>query len=549
MQIPPNANALDYYALMNITRNLNIDDTTKQISIQPIFIGNLILNLQNDAITGEYLPEGIFEGFELFILITIILLKGFQIQRIQYCEQIDEESLLSQKKNYIFFVIIGLFMIFNDGYYILSNQHQYLAYINSMLRPLFIILQSRPLQLVIRNYISVILESYEILIVFVFNVLIFAAIGKLTFENDDNFGSMKIFLMFIALISNADAPDVDFYGKSKYSAFYFISFQMINTLILFNFVISNFYCQYEIIFRKEFEQQAEDIQQSIKIQYSSRRYGAKIRISKSLMKSRLLKQFLEDVVQNKYVQYATNLFYLLDFVLIFFINENEDKFLSDDLFNYINLGLNLLILFDQIIKLLYYTNKYYISVQNKKKNLNRILVEILNIVITLTIITLTILHKNFNQDILLQFVGYLMISRLLRPTKFYLKSKYIDFLLIFFMEIGPYLLEFFGIIIIYMFYYSTIGQFLFNECDKFQKYSLNFNDNMQSIVTTWHLLIISQWKDIKDKAIECRENSQWYFVTYYILVNILSFNVTLALLINYMVLKWRSFKLEQENVN
>ena len=50
-----------------------------------------------------------------------------------------------------------------------------------------------------------------------------------------------------------------------------------------------------------------------------------------------------------------------------------------------------------------------------------------------------------------------MISRLLRPTKFYLKSKYIDFLFLFFLEIGPYLVEFFGIIILYMFYYSTIG--------------------------------------------------------------------------------------------
>lgn len=81
-----------------------------------------------------------------------------------------------------------------------------------MLRPILLILQSRPLQLVIKNYITVVLESYEILIVLAFNLLIFAAIGKLTFQNEDIFGIDKIFLMFIALISNADTPDVDFYG-------------------------------------------------------------------------------------------------------------------------------------------------------------------------------------------------------------------------------------------------------------------------------------------------------------------------------------------------
>lgn len=35
------------------------------------------INLGDYAITGEYLPEGIFEGIELFILITIILLKVY----------------------------------------------------------------------------------------------------------------------------------------------------------------------------------------------------------------------------------------------------------------------------------------------------------------------------------------------------------------------------------------------------------------------------------------------------------------------------------------
>ncbi|KAM3129283.1 hypothetical protein pb186bvf_018662 [Paramecium bursaria] len=517
------------------------------------FDDNIVYTLQG------FLTIQIFAMIEIFLVLVVWFCK----MKEQYKLTRKIKVKRSKKIKLISFTIIAYTIIFLDLLAI-KYESQLPAKFNSFIRPVLIILQSRPLQLAIKNYFRVIYGSGQVFNLMAFSLIIFSAIGKILFrnfeKNDDDDSKDPIFAngflttvqnLFVFL-TNVNTPlrYRDYYQETRWAAVYFIIFQFINVILVLNLIIAVFYSKYEQIMNNDtlkfMNENDRAIDQIVSVYIQNQQ--------KSMTKSLVIpinqhEEKIKSIMQNNYYRYPYLFFVeiisIADFTLIFLYEYDLKHFFV------INITLNSLILAEQLIIFTFYNSigKQLISKQYSQQY------QIISIIITITLILFILLNHWITEiDLLITIQLLLMSTRVLRLTKLFLKSQYFQFLVDSIIQIGPYFTELFGVLFIQILLFSSLGQILFggiqainrNDDDKYQL--VTFNDHLSSMITCWHLMMVNDWEAIQDSFFEKNHKQghiyELYFIIYYISVVLINLNVTIALIINYLVNRWHKFQQE-----
>ncbi|CAD8143694.1 unnamed protein product [Paramecium pentaurelia] len=466
-----------------------------------------------------YLPINLYYCVEILIILYLCLSKVFKATII---------GSENKKRFAIAQLIITILIIINDIIVMIQENNSQIN-ISLLMKPILIVLQKRTLRSTIFHYCQIINKGKEIYYLMIFSLTFFAGLGSAIFQQKDNI-SQEIIILFV-LQTTVNSPDIylPYYGESRAYVAYFILFQFINTILIINLVLAFFYSSYKDLMHKETKQILSKYNHrfSMKTQkFFRNRTGSDItRLADISSLDNVISRSIYQILDNKFYEIFIEIISSLSFIMIF-LTITKVKL-------YILLICNS-IMFGECLLLLYYTGKRRIW---RKKSL---IIEFFFSSSILFLIILNILGYN-DQKILLILLCY----RLLRGCKWLLKNKSFTILIISITSIFQYIVQLFGALFILFMLFTAVGQLLFGGKIFFSDenqvhYELaNFNDFLSGMCTCWFLLIINNWNVISFNYAKIFNSDLVYifFISFYILVVLFTLNVTMALLIEYIVQK------------
>ncbi|CAD8046030.1 unnamed protein product [Paramecium primaurelia] len=469
-----------------------------------------------------YLPINLYYCVEILIILYLCLSKVFKATII---------GSENKKRFAIAQLIITTLIIINDiTVMIQENNSQF--NISLLMKPILIVLQKRTLRSTIFHYCQIINKGKEIYYLMIFSLTFFAGLGSAIFQQKDNISQEStILIILFVLQTTVNSPDIylPYYGESRAYVAYFILFQFINTTLIINLVLAFFYSSYKDLMHKETKQILSKYNHrfSMKTQkFFRNRTGSDItRLADISSLDNVISRSIYQILDDKFYEIFIEIISSLSFIMIF-LTITKVKL-------YILLICNS-IMFGECLLLLHYTGKRRIW---RKKSL---IIEFLFSSSILFLIILNILGYD-DQKLLLILLCY----RLLRGCKWLLKNKSFTILIISITSIFQYIVQLFGALFILFMLFTAVGQLLFGGKIFFSDenqvhYELaNFNDFLSGMCTCWFLLIINNWNIISFNYAKIFNSDLVYifFISFYILVVLFTLNVTMALLIEYIVQK------------
>ncbi|CAD8051216.1 unnamed protein product [Paramecium sonneborni] len=484
-----------------------------------------------------YFPINLYYCVEILIVLYLCLSKVFKATII---------GQPNYKKIGIVLLIIMILIIINDiTVMILENNSP--INISLLMKPILIVFQKRTLRSTIIHYCQIINKGKEIYYLMVFSLIFFAGLGSAIFQKEDQYESSSaicqidkppfsqpeqcIVIILFVLQTTVNSPDIylPYYGESRAYVAYFILFQFINTTLIINLVLAFFYSSYKDLMQKETKQILSKYNHRFSLQtqkFFRNRTGSDItRIADMASLDSVISRSIYQILDDKFYEIFIELSSLMSFAMIFV------KFSKLKL--YILLVCNS-IMFAECLLLFYYSSKRRFW---KKKSL---IIEFVFSSSILLFIILSLLGYE-HQKILLVLLCY----RLLRGCKWMLRNKSFTILIISITSIFQYIVQLFGALFILFMLFTAFGQLLFGGKIFFSDqnevhYELaNFNDFLSGMCTCWFLLIINNWNVISFNYAKIFNTDLVYifFISFYIVVVLLTLNVTIALLIEYIVQK------------
>ncbi|CAD8054028.1 unnamed protein product [Paramecium primaurelia] len=471
-----------------------------------------------------YLPINLYYCVEILIILYLCLNKVFKATIIesQYRKRIAIVQL-----------IITLLIIINDIIVMVLENNSPIN-ISLLMKPIFIILQKQTLRSTIFHFCQIANKGKEIYYLMIFSLIFFAGLGSAIFQKKNNSqieNKKCIVIILFVLQTTVNSPDIylPYYGESRMYVAYFIIFQFVNTILIINLVLAFFYSSYKDLMQKETKQILSKYNHRFSLQtqkFFRNRTGSDItRLTDITSLDNVISRSIYQILDNKFYEIFIEILSLVSFLMIF-LQITHVKL-------YILLFCNSII-FTECLLLLFYTGKRRIW---KKKSL---IIEFLFSISILLLIILNLIGQK-QQRILLILLCY----KLFRGCKWMLKNKSFTTLIISITSIFQYIVQLFGTLFILFMLFTAIGQLLFGGKILFSDenevhYELaNFNDFLSGMCTCWFLLIINNWNVISYNYAKVFNTDLVYifFISFYIIVVLFTLNVTMALLIEYIVSK------------
>ncbi|CAK72342.1 unnamed protein product (macronuclear) [Paramecium tetraurelia] len=473
-----------------------------------------------------YLPISLYYCIEILIVLYLCLSKVFKATIL---------GSESKKRAAIVQLFITFLIIVNDVTVMILENNSPIN-ISLLMKPILIVLQKRTLRATIFHYCQIVNKGKEIYYLMIFSLIFFAGLGSAIFQQKENVPSEStiqqcIVIILFVLQTTVNSPDIylPYYGESRGYVAYFILFQFINTTLIINFVLAFFYSSYKDLMQKETKQILSKYNHrfSLKTQKFFRtRTGSDItRLADLSSLDNEISRSIYQILDNRFYEIFIEIISTLSFIMIFFTITN------------VKLWILLIcnsIMFGECLLLIYYTGKRRIW---RKKSL------IIEFIFSSSILFLIILNMlgYHDQKILLVLLCY----RLLRGCRWLLKNKSFTVLIISITSTFQYIVQLFGALFILFMLFTAVGQLLFGGRIFFSDenqvhYELaNFNDFLSGMCTCWFLLIINNWNVISYNYAKIFNTDLVYifFISFYIVVVLFTLNVTMALLIEYIVQK------------
>ncbi|CAD8134425.1 unnamed protein product [Paramecium octaurelia] len=463
-------------------------------------------------IVDFYLPINLYYCIEIMIVLYLCLSKVFKTTII--------DSRHRKRIAMVQFIIMLLIIINDITVMILENNFPF--NISLLMKSIFIILQKQTLRSTIFHYGQIINKGKEIYYLMIFSLIFFAGLGSAIFKNKNN-------PQFESTTVNSPDIYVPYYGESRANVAYFIIFQFINTTLIINLVLAFFYSSYKDLMQKETNQILSKYNHRFSLQtqkfFRMRTESDITRLADISQFDSVISRSIYKILDNKFYEIFIEIISLVSFVMIFFKITNLKL--------YVLLICNSIMLAECLL-LLCYVGKRRIW---KKKSL---IVEFLFSISILLLVILNLLGYNSFRALLI-----LLCYRLLRGCKWILKSNSFTTLIISITSIFQYIVQLFGTLFILFMLYTAIGQLLFggkvlySDEDEVHYELANFNDFLSGMCTCWFLLIINNWNVISYNYAKIFNTDLVYifFISFYIVVVLFTLNVTMALLIEYIVSK------------
>ncbi|CAD8050045.1 unnamed protein product [Paramecium sonneborni] len=483
-----------------------------------------------------YLPINLYYCVEILIVLYLCLSKIFKAIII---------GQLNNKRIAIVLFIIMFLIIINDiTVMILENNIS--INISLLMKPILIVLWKQTLRSTIFHYCSIINKGKEIYYLMIFSLIFFAGLGSAIFqENDQNNSSticqidqppfsqpeQCIIIILFVLQTTVNSPDIylPYYGESRIYVVYFILFQFINTTLIINLILAFFYSSYKDLMEKETKQILSKYNHRFSLQtqkfFRKRTESDITRLANMLSLDNVISRQIYQILDHKLYEIFIEILSLVSFIMIFL------KFSKQKL--YILLVCNS-IMFTECLLLLYFTGRRRFW---KKKSL------IIEFLFSSSILFLVILNLfGYKEE---KYLLILLCYRLLRGCKWMLKNKSFIILIISITSIFQYIVQLFGALFILFMLFTALGQLLFggkifySDQNEVHYELANFNDFLSGMCTCWFLLIINNWNVISFNYAKIFNTDFVYlfFISFYIIVVLFTLNVTIALLIEYIVQK------------
>ncbi|KAM3144077.1 hypothetical protein pb186bvf_003841 [Paramecium bursaria] len=417
---------------------------------------------------------------------------------------------------------------------------------SALFTPFVLILNSKRVQVQFNHLWQVFRSGKEIFYFMILTLVFFTCLGKVIFSKtaiNPIFGSgiFEIMKQLFILQTTVNSPDVylEYYGQSYWASLYFISYQFINTTLILNMIIVIFYTQYKQNISNETERILNNPNQKIEQIFSQ------YIVKRSKSYGTLTAQDFSDIRLSQYdsLNHIINsLIYelFIDLICTFILAGIFQEL--DGLWGVINISLNTLLLVEEIIlfQLLGWHN-----IMNRKSLF-------IGLIQSVSILVLQIVILNQNTPQVELILKLFMCFRLFRISTILLKSEQFTLLVLNLIKLLPYLLDLFSALIILFLFFSALGQILFGghityeiaETLKLNGISENyvyisFNDLISGLITCWALLVINNWNLISSMFCLVMHNDAYilFFISYYIIVVLITLNLTIAILIDYLVQK------------
>ncbi|KAL4464360.1 hypothetical protein ABPG73_017839 [Tetrahymena malaccensis] len=468
---------------------------------------------------------------------------------LTYNRYLNQSFLKVNKQKYWFYTIITITVVIIIEDIIKAIFDAYPINISLFLKPLYFISFNRILRRTIKIYAKIIQKVLPIFVIIALNIMFFALLGRIifysksfqqilnrtltqTFKKDqqnenyfDNF--FDSWFNFTVLQTTSNFPDVmmQYYNEHRWAPIVFMTFLLINLILLLNTVLAVFYSNY----KKEMENDTKKF--FFKNKEKIHEYINKYIITnpnKALSKQnqQLLQSFLKFHVRNQ------------NFPI------SEQFKLSQELETNSHSKSWILRLFRT--KNYFKVKKYYLF----------------DFIASIVIFILILIYYFTGEDSVLPYCMYLICTRLIRFIFILFKFESIKTIFRTVYEFVPLFVNLFGVLIIMFFFFSALGiqnQYLQIQNHIFggkmtynyqtqiddelhtEYYVLNnFNDQATSLVLLFELLIVNNWMlNVQaHQIIMGTKNVRYFFILWYIVSVVVCMNIMVAFIIDHLVNKF-----------
>ncbi|EAR90720.2 cation channel family transporter (macronuclear) [Tetrahymena thermophila SB210] len=498
---------------------------------------------------------------------------------LTYNRYLNQSFLKVNKQKYWFYTIITITLVLITEDIVKATYDAYPINISLFLKPLYFISFNRILRRTIKIYAKIIQKVLPIFIIIALNIMFFALLGRIIFYNQQNENYFDNFFdswfNFTVLQTTSNFPDVmmQYYNEHRWAPIVFVTFLLINLILLLNTVLAVFYSNY----KKEMENDTKKF--FFKNKEKIHEYINKYIITnpnKALSKQnqQLLQSFLKFHVRNQHFSaseqfklsqdleiktyskswilrlfrsFQWNIFTgclsLFNFTVLYIMVPSLSQKTDLDLWANVNFCINLVYFFEQLIQLIIFSKKYF-----KVKKYY-----IFDFFASIVIITLLLIYYFTGEDSVLPYCMYLICTRLIRFIFILFKFESIKTIFRTVYEFVPLFVNLFGVLIIMFFFFSALGQHIFGgkmtysyqaQIDEelhTEYYVLNnFNDQATSLVLLFELLIVNNWMlNVQaHQIIMGTKNVRYFFILWYIVSVVVCMNIMVAFIIDHLVNKF-----------
>ncbi|KAL4435537.1 hypothetical protein ABPG74_020313 [Tetrahymena malaccensis] len=525
---------------------------------------------------------------------------------LTYNRYLNQSFLKVNKQKYWFYTIITITVVIIIEDIIKAIFDAYPINISLFLKPLYFISFNRILRRTIKIYAKIIQKVLPIFVIIALNIMFFALLGRIifysksfqqilnrtltqTFKKDqqnenyfDNF--FDSWFNFTVLQTTSNFPDVmmQYYNEHRWAPIVFMTFLLINLILLLNTVLAVFYSNYkkemENDTKKFFFKNKEKIHEYINKYIITNPNKALSKQNQQLLQSFLkfhvrnqnfpiseqfkLSQELETNSHSKSwilrlfrsVQWNifTGCLSLFNFTILYIMVPSLSQKTDLDLWASVNFSINLVYLLEQLIQLIIFSKNYF---KVKKYYL-------FDFIASIVIFILILIYYFTGEDSVLPYCMYLICTRLIRFIFILFKFESIKTIFRTVYEFVPLFVNLFGVLIIMFFFFSALGiqnQYLQIQNHIFggkmtynyqtqiddelhtEYYVLNnFNDQATSLVLLFELLIVNNWMlNVQaHQIIMGTKNVRYFFILWYIVSVVVCMNIMVAFIIDHLVNKF-----------
>ncbi|KAL4486873.1 hypothetical protein ABPG72_009637 [Tetrahymena utriculariae] len=498
---------------------------------------------------------------------------------LTYNRYLNQSFLKVNKQKYWFYTIITITVVLIIEDIIKSVIDGYHINISLFLKPLYFICFNRILRRTIKIYAKIVQKVLPIFIIITLNIMFFALLGRIIFYNQQNENYFDNFFdswfNFTVLQTTSNFPDVmmQYYNEHRWAPIVFMTFLLINLILLLNTVLAVFYSNYkkemENDTKKFFFKNKEQIHEYINKYIITNPNKALSKQNQLLLQSflkfhvrnqnfPLSEQFKlsQDLQTNSYSKswilrlfrsFQWNIFTgclsLFNFTVLYIMVPSLSLKTDLNLWANVNFGINLVYLLEQLIQLIIFSKNYF-----KVKKYY-----IFDFFASWVVFILIIIYYFTGEDSVLPYCMYLICTRLIRFILVLFKFESIKTIFRTVYEFVPLFVNLFGVLIIMFFFFSALGQHIFGgkmtysyqtQIDEelhTEYYVLNnFNDQATSLVLLFELLIVNNWMlNVQaHQIIMGTKNVRYFFILWYIVSVVVCMNIMVAFIIDHLANKF-----------